>query len=118
MGKSSRNADALLELFESLDQERQNSLFDFAEYLLSKGGPVDREIGEPVPVPKPDSETVVGAIRRMKQTYPMVDSLQVFSVASNLMTEHMVKGRDLDEVINEIENLFEQTYRDMLKDFE
>jgi hypothetical protein len=118
MKKKSRNADALLNLFDSLDQERQTSLFDYAEFLLSKGGPVVKEIGEPLPVPKPDTETVVGAIKRMKQTYPMVDSLQVFSTASDLMTEHMVKGRDVDEVIEEIETLFEQTYRDLLKEFE
>jgi DNA polymerase/3'-5' exonuclease PolX len=118
MKKKSRNADALRKLFESLDQERQTSLFDYAEFLLSRGGPVVKEIGEPLDIPKPDTETVVGAIRRMKQTYPMIDSLQVFSTASNLMTDHMVKGRELGEVINEIEALFEQTYRDMLKDFE
>jgi hypothetical protein len=118
MKKQTRNADALLKLFESLDLERQHSLFDYAEYLLSKGGPVVKEIGDPLEIPKPEAESVVGAIKRMKQTYPMIDSLQVFSVASNLMTDHMVKGRDVDEVIDEIEALFEQTYRDMLKEFE
>lgn len=118
MSKKSRNADALAELFDSLDDERRNSLFDYAEYLLSRGGPVVREIGEPLQIPRPDTETVVGAIKRMKQTYPMVDSMKVFSVASNLMTEHMVQGRDADEVINEIESLFEQTYIEMLKEFE
>ncbi len=118
MKKKSRNVDALLKLFDSLDQERQTSLFDYAEFLLSKGGPVVKEIGEPLAIPKPDNETVVGAIKRMKRTYPMVDSLQVFSTASNLMTEHMVKGRDVDEVIEEIETLFEQTYRDLMKELE
>jgi hypothetical protein len=118
MKKKSRTADALLNLFESLDQARQDSLYDYAEYLLSRDGPVVKEIGNPVDIPKPDTETVVGAIKRMKQTYPMVDSLNVFSKASDLMTEHMVKGRDLNEVIDDIEALFEQTYRDMLKELE
>jgi len=118
MTKKSRNADALMKLFESLDQQRRDSLFDYAEFLLSRGGPVVKEIGEPVAIPKPDTETVVGAIKRMKQTYPMVDSMKVFATASDLMTEHMVRGRDVDEVINEIEALFEQTYRDLRKEFE
>jgi hypothetical protein len=48
----------------------------------------------------------------------MIDSMEVFAVASNLMTEHMVKGRDADEVINEIEVLFEETYKKLLREFE
>jgi hypothetical protein len=48
----------------------------------------------------------------------MIDSMEVFAVASNLMTEHMIKGRDAEEVINEIEKLFEDTYRKLLKEFE
>ena len=48
----------------------------------------------------------------------MIDSMEVFAVASNLMTDHMVKGRDAEEVINEIEVLFEDTYKKLLREFE
>jgi hypothetical protein len=113
-----RDATALADLFNTLDQERQESLFDYAEFLQSKGGLVKQEISEPVAIPKPDDESVVAAIKRMKQTYPMIDSMQVFAVASNLMTDHMVKGRDAEEVINEIEALFEDTYNKLLREFE
>jgi len=113
-----RDARALNKIFDSLDKARQDSLFDFAEFLQSKGGLVKTELGEPIAIPRPESETVVGAIKRMKESYPMIDSMKVFAVASNLMTDHMVKGRDAMEVIEEIENLFEETYRKMLKELE
>jgi len=113
-----RDAKALADLFNTLDKERQESLFDYAEFLQSKGGLLKQELTEPVDVPRPENESVVGAIKRMKQTYPMVDSMKVFAVASNLMTDHMVKGRDAEEVINEIEALFEDTYKKLLREFE
>ena len=113
-----RDAKALADLFNTLDKERQESLFDYAEFLQSKGGVLKQEVTEPVDVPRPENESVVGAIKRMTQTYPMIDSMKVFAVASNLMTDHMVKGRDAEEVINEIEALFEDTYKKLLKEFE
>lgn len=113
-----RDAKALVDLFNALDKDRQVSLFDYAEFLLSKGGTVRQDLGQPVEVPKPENETVVGAIKRLKQTYPMIDSMELFADASNLMTEHMVNGRDAEEVINEIEVLFESTYEKLFKEFE
>ena len=113
-----RDAKALADLFEALDKERQDSLFDYAEFLLSKGGAVPRTIDEPLEIPRHQNETVVGAIKRLKLTYPMIDSMKVFAVASDLMTDHMVKGRDAEEVINEIEALFEETYQKLLRDID
>ena len=111
----SRNNKSLIEIYETLDDERQASLFDFAEFLQSKGDLITAEVTEPLEIPRPDSETVVGAIKRLKQTYPMIDSMKVFSSASELMTEHMVKGRDVVEVIDEMEQIFEDFYSKMLK---
>ena len=113
-----RDAKALADLFNTLDNNRQQSLFDYAEFLQTKGGNMQQDIGEPVEVPRAENETVVGAIKRLKQTYPMIDSMEVFAVASNLMTEHMVQGRDAEEVINQIEVLFEDTYKKLLREFE
>lgn len=113
-----RDAKALLEMFNALDEVQQQSLFDYAAFLQAKGGTFEQGPGEPVEIPRPENETVVGAIKRLKQSYPMIDSMEVFAVASNLMTDHMVKGRDAEEVIKEIEALFEDTYRKLLRDFE
>jgi hypothetical protein len=113
-----RDEKALVDLFNTLDKDLQQSLFDYAEFLQSKANAGSRQISDPIDIPRPDNETVVGAIKRMKQAYPMIDSMEVFAVASNLMTDHMVKGRDAEEVINEIEVLFEDTYRQILREFE
>lgn len=111
-------AKALLKIFDSLDDARRESLLHFAEFLQSKGVPVKKEIGPPLEIPRPESETVVGAIKRLKHTYPMVESMSVFSAASSLMTDHMVKGRDVIEIIDEMETLFETAYQQLLKDTE
>ena len=113
-----RDAKALADLFNTLDKDRQQSLFDYAELLRSKGGMVQQEIAEPVEIPKAENESVVGAIKRMKRSYPMIDSMEVFAVASSLMTDHMVKGRDAEEVINEIEALFEDAYQKLIRELE
>ena len=113
-----RDQKALLDIFNSLDENQQQSLLDFAEFLQSKANIQRRQVIEPIAIPRPENETVVGAIKRLKQSYPMIDSMEVFAVASNLMTDHMVKGRDAEEVINEIEALFEDTYQKILREFE
>ncbi len=64
---SEHSASELAELFDTLDDERKASLFDYAEFLQSKGGLVKKEIGEPVDIPRPDEETVVGAVRRLRR---------------------------------------------------
>ena len=113
-----RDAEALARLFDSLDRDGQQSLFDYAEHLQSKSPAVPQPLAEPLEIPRAENETVVGAIKRMKLTYPMIDSMEVFAVASNLMTDHMVRGRDAEEVIEEIEILFEDTYRKLLRDID
>ena len=113
-----RDQQALLELFNSLGEDQRRSLWDYAEFLQSRAGPQNHQIGEPVAIPRPENETVVGAIKRLKQSYPMVDSMEVFAVASNLMTDHMVKGRNAEEVISEIEALFEDSYQKIIREFE
>lgn len=116
--KSKHTASELAKLFDTLDDERKASLFDYAEFLQSKGGLVEKEIGEPLDISRPEAETVVGAVKRLKLTYPMIGSMTVFSAASSLMTEHMVNGRDVIEVIDEMEKLFEESFEKLLKDME
>lgn len=113
-----RDQQALLDIFDSLDENQQQSLLDYAEFLQAKANTQCRQISAPLAIPRPENETVVGAIKRLKRSYPMIDSMKVFAVASNLMTDHMVKGRDSEEVISEIEALFEETYQKIRREFE
>lgn len=110
------SAKELLKIFARLDSERQNTLLQFAEFLQSKGDLVSQELAEPVTLARPESETVVGAIKRLKQTYPMIESMAIFSAASALMTDHMVKGRNVVEVIDEMEALFADHYQQLTRE--
>lgn len=107
---STENTNKLLAIIETLNDEKQTSLLDYAAYLQSQGDLVVTEVAAPVSIERPQEETVVGAIKRLKSTYPMIESMSIFSSASSLMTEHMINGRDSVEVIDEMQVLFEEAY--------
>lgn len=111
-----KSSQQLTDLYESMDDERKLSLCDFADFLYAKAEPVSKEIPAPEDVSRPQEETVVGAVKRLKIKYHMIESMTVFSAASSLMTDHMVKGRDVVEVIDEMEKLFESAYDTLLQD--
>ena len=100
-----KNSQDLIDLYEAMDDSRKKSLSDFADFLYAQAEPISKEIQPPADIQRPDQETVVGAIKRLKTTYFMIESMSVFSEASSLMTEHMVKGRDVGEVIDNMELL-------------
>ncbi len=105
-----KSSTALIELYEAMDDERKHSLCDFADFLYAKADPISKEIPVPEDITRPETETVVGAVKRLKTKYHMVGSMSVFSAASTLMTDHMVKGRNVIEVIDEMEVLFGDAY--------
>ena len=109
-----KSSQVLTELYEAMDDERKLSLCDFADFLYAKADPVIKDIPAPDDVPRPEQETVVGAVKRLKVKYHMIESMLVFSAASTLMTDHMVKGRDVVEVIDEMEILFEEAYAKLI----
>jgi len=111
-----KSSTALTELYESMDDQRKQSLSDFADFLYAQADPISKEIPPPEDISRPETETVVGAIKRLKLTYPMIGSMAIFSKASALMTEHMVNGRNVIEVVDEMEILFVDAYDEMVKD--
>lgn len=111
-----KSTQAMIDLYESMDDERKRSLSDFADFLYAQAEPVSKEVPSPENVSRPESETVVGAIKRLKIKYHMIESMTVFSAASSLMTEHMVSGRDSVDVIDEMEILFEDSYNKLVQD--
>jgi hypothetical protein len=115
MNKIKSNQD-LIDLYQALDDSRKKSLSDFADFLYAQAEPVAKEVQAPDDIPRPEQETVVGAIKRLKATYHMVGSMSVFSEASALMTDHMVKGRDVVDVIDEMEVLFEDAYKKLVQE--
>ena len=102
----------LLRLFRALSEARQAGLLDYAEFLLA------RVVPEPEPVPqtpleivRPSQESVIKAIKRLRETYPMLDRAKLIHEISALMSQHLVQGRSAPEVINELEALFLRHYQ-------
>ncbi len=79
-----RSADErrLSRLFRAMDAQSRHTLLSFAEFLSersvgadSASAPVLESIPlEPVHEPRPEQETVVAAIRRLRRIYPMLDT--------------------------------------------
>lgn len=121
--------DALVALFEQLPAADLETLTRFAEFLLHRSGatPAYRnqtaaspptaaapvEIPPPEIIPRPDDEKVVAAVKRLSQTYYMLDKKKMLGVTSDLVTQHILHGREAAEVIDELESLFEQYYRQL-----
>jgi hypothetical protein len=104
----------LLELYKRLGEGERATLLAFAEFLASRM-PEPVETSEvslvPLAIPRPEQETVIGAIKRLAATYPMVDRSKMLHETAGLMTQHMVQGRAAGEVIDELERLFERHYQ-------
>ncbi len=110
-----KSGQDLIDLYDAMDDERKKSLGDFLDFLYAQADPISKIILPPEESARPEKETVVGAVKRLKVQYQMIESMTVFSAASELMTDHMVKGRDVIEVIDEMEILFEDAYKELLE---
>ncbi|HSJ49622.1 MAG TPA: Crp/Fnr family transcriptional regulator [Gammaproteobacteria bacterium] len=121
--------EQLLACLQTLSAEEQRSLLDFARYLAERNGAVSlpyptqlapvaaERKPEPPPEPRdierPESEKVVAAIKRLSQTYFMLDKTRMLGHTSGLMTQHIMAGRDAREVIDELEEIFRREYDEM-----
>jgi len=106
---SDRPADKLLNLYKALPKERQDELLRFAEFL-------NERFAAPAPpatiqsIPRPETESVIKAMKRLRATYPMLDAALLLDQASALMSQHVIQGRAAKEVIDELEALFRGHY--------
>lgn len=116
--KLSSEQRKLLRLYSDLDPASRESLLAFAEFLVGRGsaGESDfREVHEAAPpkeIPRPEEESVIGAIKRLSESYYMLDRELLFGETSTLMTAHIMHGKEAIEVIDELESLFARYYED------
>lgn len=104
-----RPADKLLAILEELPEDKRTELLHYAEFLHARFA-VPREPEEPAVIPRPETESVVRAIQRLRLTYPMLDPAKLLSETSVLMSQHVMQGRDRVEVIDDLEVLFRTHY--------
>ncbi|MHB8729905.1 MAG: Crp/Fnr family transcriptional regulator [Sulfuricaulis sp.] len=115
----------LTEIVQRLPAEQAAALLEFAEFLLvrhggsgigavSVSGIKVAEITAPLDIPRPAEESVVKAVKRLRATYPMLDARKLLNDTSALMTQHVMQGRDKNEVIEELEVLFRTNYEKLV----
>jgi hypothetical protein len=112
----------LTEILRKLSPAQAAALLEFAEFMLMRHGALGQEAGvnagsvdipKPLEIPRPSEETVVKAVKRLRATYPMLDPRKLLNQTSELMTQHIVQGREAVEVIEELEILFRTNYEKM-----
>lgn len=114
----------LIQVVEQLSPQDQAAVGSFAEFLLSRSGGAAAAVSgaaapAPIPdieaIPRPAEEKVVAAVKRLSRTYFMLDKKKMLGVTSDLVTQHVIQGREASEVIDELEQVFEQHYRQLLR---
>ena len=102
----------LLEIFRKLSEIDQQAVQNFSEFLLEKNGVVvdDDLPTEPVDIARPDEESVMAAIKRLSNTYPMINKDHMINETSSLVAQHVIQGKGAVEVIDELEIVFRRHY--------
>jgi hypothetical protein len=107
----------LLGLFRALGDDAKRTLLAFADFLAQRAedavAPEGGAAGvpsQPIPEPRPANETVIAAIKRLRRSYPMLDSGTMLHETAALMAAHVLQGREAAAVIDELEALFAQRY--------
>lgn len=114
--------ERLLQLFRALDTTDQAALIAFAEFLGTRsGGAVpgpssvmeSPPLPEPELIPRPQTESVVAAVKRLSRTYHMLEKRHMLNETSALVAQHVMQGRDAAEVIDELELIFQRRYEEL-----
>jgi hypothetical protein len=105
----------LARIYEELPEAERKTLLDFAEFLASRSEPVAPDSLELKPIPRPADESVVAALKRLRETYHMLDHSKMLNEASALMAQHLMQGRPAAEVIDELEEIFQRDFDKFLE---
>jgi hypothetical protein len=104
----------LIKCLAQLSAADRDTLLAFADFLVqrthSEPSPKS-QFCAPVLLPRPSQETVIGALKRLSQTYPMLERNTLLNDTSSLMSAHVIQGRSAESVIDELETLFAQHYQ-------
>ena len=110
----------LLQLFSQLAAGDQASLLAFAEFLSSRGASesvaVRRkplEIPDPEQIERPQEESIVGCLKRLAKTYPMLDKNEMLKATSDLVATNIMQGGDTVAAVDELERIFRDHYEQL-----
>ena len=115
--------EKILDVFGKLSAADRDAVTSFAEFLLSRSGTrvttsppapaVSAAIPEPESLPRPAEERVVAAVKRLSKTYFMLDKSKMLGATSDLVTQHIMQGREAAEIIDELEQVFTDQYQQL-----
>ncbi len=101
----------LSRLFGGLPAGQQETVLAFVEFLAARNPAPETVVPQtPQPLPRPAEESVVKAIKRLRETYPMLNPDKLLHETSGLMMKHVMNGKPAAEVIDELEALFARYY--------
>lgn len=116
--KMSRTQKQLQDIWSRLGETEQETLLAFAEFLAARSSDETSSNPKPRPEPnlisRPEKESVVAAIKRLSASYSMLDMPELLNETSSLMTQHVMQGRSANEVIDDLEALFQHFYQELL----
>ena len=103
-------------LLAQLGDDHQQSIIDYANFLVQKYKTDNSGARglKPESIERPGQETVIAAIKRLKKTYYMLDTDSMLSQTSALMGQHILKGREASDVIDELQSIFQTQYKQYL----
>ena len=101
-----------------LDENQQDFLLQFAKFLLSSTKEKTNE--DDVKKTKreispPDNESVIKSLRRLRESYYMLNADKLMNITVEQMTAHLVKGQDKKTTITNLEKIFSDAYQNYLK---
>ena len=116
------------EIYQALAPQDQHSLLAFAQFLLVREGRLSEGLGEfvgsspvtpveiptPLDIPRPESEPVIAAVRRLRETYPMLDRQKLFNDTADVVSMGMMGLRPPIESIDRLEEIFLLSYQKLV----
>ena len=98
----------------ALPDQAFDSLAEFAEFLAAKY-PAPAVEQAYVPLPRPEGESVIAAIKRLSKSYPMLDKTTLFDQTSAAMSAHILQDISAQESIDKLETVFREKYEAFLQ---
>ncbi len=111
----------LLSFYDALNAQDRETLLAFAEFLNGRQTVTDEALADtsavqqPKSIERPAKESVVKAIKRLSETYHMLEREHLLDQTSSLMMAHVLQGRDAVTVIDELEVVFSEHYERYLQ---
>lgn len=104
----------LQQICRQLPPEAQNTLLAFAQFLHTQ-----HRQPPPAPpplcvIPRPPQESVIAALKRLSQTYPMLDKARLLNETSAIIAG-IVQDKNQAELIDELERIFTRHYQNFLE---